>query len=56
MKSSRSNWLGSLASEIDFYQRSGRARRTDEEFEWRAYERPLARDAPLTIDRAKARA
>jgi FkbM family methyltransferase len=44
----RTNWLNSMTWQIDFYRRSGRARRTDEEFEWRAYEKSPSGRLPET--------
>lgn len=44
----RSNWLNSMAWQIDFYRRSGRARRQDPEFEWGPYERSPSGRLPGT--------
>jgi FkbM family methyltransferase len=38
MNQERTHWLDSLSWQADFYHRSGRARRKDPEFEWKAYE------------------
>ncbi len=38
MTNARSNWLDSMSWQVDFYRRSGGARREDLEFEWKAYE------------------
>ena len=35
----RTNWLNSMTWQVNFYGRSGRVRRMDPEFEWRAFER-----------------
>lgn len=35
----RSNWLSSLNWQLDFYQKSGRKKRVDSEFDWKWYER-----------------
>jgi FkbM family methyltransferase len=44
----RSNWLDSMAWQVDFYRRSGRARRHDPEFEWGPYERSPSGRLPET--------
>jgi FkbM family methyltransferase len=43
----RNNWLASLSWQVDFYFRSGRARRKDTEFEWKNFEFRYARHAEI---------
>lgn len=41
------DWLASMMWQVDFYQRSGRTRRVDPEFEWAPYER--TRNGPFGL-------